>query len=74
MWDAIGDIQTGISEGSASITEIAKILKDLVDKGYIKADTTELNKNLLALAKAYKNIAIALGDVRDGVLMMADGF
>lgn len=74
MWDAIGDIQTGISDGSASITEIAKILKDLVDKGYIKADITELNKNLLALAKAYKNIAIALGDVRDGVLMMAEDF
>ncbi|UKI34992.1 MAG: hypothetical protein L6V93_11980 [Clostridiales bacterium] len=49
-------------------------MKDLVDKGYIKADITELNKNLLALAKAYKNIAIALGDVRDGILMLAEDF
>lgn len=74
MWSALGDIQNGLTGSADSLTEISKILKDLIDNGYIEDDISEISSNLLILAKAYKNIAAALGDIRDAILIMAEDF
>ena len=74
MWSAVSDIQAGIADGASAMEVISNILKDLADKGYIKADIAEFNKNLAAFIKAYKDIAAALGDVCDALLILSEDF
>ena len=74
IWEGVKEIIDALNGAGSSIEEIAKILKDLKDRGYLENVTDECIKNLKALAKNYKDVANAVSLIGDGILVMLEDF
>lgn len=68
------DLKGTLGESAEAYDEIANILTGLSNNGYLNSDMSETIEKIKALAKCYKEIASAMADICEAVLILGENF